>query len=756
MENFTHVESKLNPADIGTRMGVKLADLGPSSMWQRGPSFLLLPRERWPVSSLVTGQTPREELRKHRLDAWRNLEAVSQCRSKAEEEVSPPLLPEKEGAVEGLAAAAQGRKPVAAGPEVPRASIWKGANRAGRQEASLLEMARESLLNATSWITAQGALARRLRAGGSDREKIRIEPTPREREAAKKLQLLASSASAREALEKGKLLSLGAQINGREGQGTVVVDGRLKKAELARLLGIQELVVIMPTEQLALLVMTDAHREDHRRSVQDITARARRHIWIPRGGPLARAVVKDCALCRRNNAKMARQIMSKLPEERTQTTRPFQFVALDFFGPFKVKDLAGGRRRLKCWGIIYSCLATRAVAIYCCPGYSTKDFLATHGKFTATYGDPSKCYADHGTQIVAGAKELDWTKVTGQGGAKRTEWVFTARGCSWRNGAAEVMIRSARRTLGHVLERNGQDLDFHQADAALRRVGDILNHRPLTIRASTEEEFYAITPADLLLGRATDQPEDRKRPDFREQDEEISRMLPTQEQVAREWWLEWTRSCFASLVPRTKWKKEERNARIGDIALLKYSSKFAAPSFRLCRVSGVKEDGEGVVRTCEVTLRPQRQGESGLATYKYKKPSPFEVGVQRLAIILPVEEQGQGVLESVEKHQTPELGSGNLQEEDTVEENMEEGPEEEQAMLDGPEEEKGVVDLGNSRGHGGALETGHLQESGQGSAGREPADQGVNQRQEQGVKAVTRGVREPVPRKVKNIVKYSK
>ena len=189
--------------------------------------------------------------------------------------------------MEGLAAAAQGRKPVAAGPEVPKASIWEGINLAGRQEASLLEMAKESLLNATSWITAQGALARRLRAGGSDREKIRIEPTPREREAAKKLQLLVSSASAREALEKGKLLSLGAQLKGREGQGTVVVDGRLKRAGQARLLGIKELVVIMPSEQLALLVMTDAHREDHRRSVQDVTARARRHIWIPRGGPLA-------------------------------------------------------------------------------------------------------------------------------------------------------------------------------------------------------------------------------------------------------------------------------------------------------------------------------------------------------------------------------------------------------------------------------------------------------------------------------------
>ena len=85
-------------------------------------------------------------------------------------------------------------------------------------------------------------------------------------------------------MEKGKLLSLGAQHKSKEGQGTVVVDGRLKRADLARLLGIKELVVIMHSEKLALLVMTDAHREDHRQSVQDVTVRARRHTWTPREG----------------------------------------------------------------------------------------------------------------------------------------------------------------------------------------------------------------------------------------------------------------------------------------------------------------------------------------------------------------------------------------------------------------------------------------------------------------------------------------
>ena len=59
---------------------------------------------------------------------------------------------------------------------------------------------------------------------------------------ARKLLLLASQESAQKALEAGTLLSLGARYKG----GMVVVAGRIKNATLARLLGIEELVVVMP------------------------------------------------------------------------------------------------------------------------------------------------------------------------------------------------------------------------------------------------------------------------------------------------------------------------------------------------------------------------------------------------------------------------------------------------------------------------------------------------------------------------------
>ena len=98
VENLKRIESKLNPAKIGTRMGARLDELGPSSIWQKGPGFLLLPRERWPVSALVEGETPKEELRKHRLYAWKD----------------PPAADRRQDQMEGLLAAVLGGRPEAA------------------------------------------------------------------------------------------------------------------------------------------------------------------------------------------------------------------------------------------------------------------------------------------------------------------------------------------------------------------------------------------------------------------------------------------------------------------------------------------------------------------------------------------------------------------------------------------------------------------------------------------------------------------
>ncbi len=76
----------------------------------------------------------------------------------------------------------------------------------------------------------------------------------------------------------------------------------------------------------------------------------RRVAWVVKGRRLAKRVVESCVICRKARAKKCKQIMSDLPPERIGPAAPFEFVTVDLFGPYEVKDEVKKRIRLKVWG----------------------------------------------------------------------------------------------------------------------------------------------------------------------------------------------------------------------------------------------------------------------------------------------------------------------------------------------------------------------------------------------------------------------
>ena len=105
------------------------------------------------------------------------------------------------------------------------------------------------------------------------------------------------------------------------------------------------------------------------------------------------------------------------------------------------------------------------------------------------------------SQPYKGGETPNWDEIMAAMGDLGTRWRITAKGCSWCNGLAERVIRVARHTLAHKLCR-GAVLDFHKFSLTLSIVASILNSRPLSVRATVEADFVAISPCDVLLGRA--------------------------------------------------------------------------------------------------------------------------------------------------------------------------------------------------------------------------------------------------------------
>ncbi|XP_059222740.1 uncharacterized protein LOC131996801 [Stomoxys calcitrans] len=72
----------------------------------------------------------------------------------------------------------------------------------------------------------------------------------------------------------------------------------------------------------------------------------RMKYWIPRAKNLIKAAINKCKPCVIYRHKCHEQLMSSLPPERTEISRPFTHTGLDFAGPFDIKSFSGRNCRM--------------------------------------------------------------------------------------------------------------------------------------------------------------------------------------------------------------------------------------------------------------------------------------------------------------------------------------------------------------------------------------------------------------------------
>ena len=76
------------------------------------------------------------------------------------------------------------------------------------------------------------------------------------------------------------------------------------------------------------------------------------------------------------------------------------------FWTYYYKSEINKRSRGKCFGVIFSCLATRAVHSDTTSDFSTNEFLLVFRRVVTIRGFTAVIYADNGTQLRAVAKEM--------------------------------------------------------------------------------------------------------------------------------------------------------------------------------------------------------------------------------------------------------------------------------------------------------------------------------------------------------------
>lgn len=412
---------------------------------------------------------------------------------------------------------------------------------------------------------------------------------------------------------------LGPKLN----DGVIVVGERISKW-LKENWNQENFILIPSSHPVTKLYIRGLHNRDHA-GIETTLAKLQRKFWVPGARKVIQTIKEKCIVCRRLEKRTENQSMGQVRAERLKPAPPFYHTAVDLFGPFTIKDTVKKRTRSKVYGVVFNCLATRAVYLDLAEGYNTEDFLSTFQRFIAIRGAPKFMYSDKGTQLVAASKKLGSI-----GMEEGVTWNFSKPSdAPWYNGASESLIKSIKRCL--CITIGDSILTFGDLQTAMFSISNMMNERPIGVKPAFNLELGSyLCPNDLLLGRSSNHTPSG----IYEINDNFKRRLAFVQRIVDSYWRKWQRDYFSTMLCRQKWHTRRRNVKVGDIVLIQ-DSNIVRGAWKLAQVFKAKQGRDGNVRDVDLRYKIIKDGKE----YDGCKDKFMSRSVHRLVVLLPIEEQ---------------------------------------------------------------------------------------------------------------------
>ena len=267
-------------------------------------------------------------------------------------------------------------------------------------------------------------------------------------------------------------------------EGTLRVGGRLKQSSL--LYGVKHPIILPQKSHVTTLIVKHFH-EKAKHQGKGITMNEIRSngFWIVSCGKAVSAHIFHCVTCRRLRSRTTEQKMADLPDDRTEPSPPFTYCGMDCFGPFYVKE---GRKECKRYGLLFTCMSSRAVHIEMLDDMTTDAFINALRCFIALRGAVRQLRSDQGSNFVGAQHELK--EALKEIKHERLQTYFAEQGCdfvmnvphaSHMGGVWERQIRTIRSVLNAILHQSGGRLDSASLRTFFYEAMAIVNGRPLTV-----------------------------------------------------------------------------------------------------------------------------------------------------------------------------------------------------------------------------------------------------------------------------------
>ena len=182
----------------------------------------------------------------------------------------------------------------------------------------------------------------------------------------------------------------------------VRVGGRIRQASLSQ---DTKHPVVLPGQGHITKILTSHCHEKALHQGKGITLNEIRSsgFWIIGGGTMVSRMIHECVTCRRLRAKVQEQKMADLPEDRLTPTPPFTYCGVDYFGPWYVKE---GRKELKRYGVLFTCLVTRAIHLEVANSLETDSYINALRRFICRRGPVRQMRSDNGSNFIGARREL--------------------------------------------------------------------------------------------------------------------------------------------------------------------------------------------------------------------------------------------------------------------------------------------------------------------------------------------------------------
>ena len=553
---WRYVDTRSNPADLVSR-GASVTMLAKSELWWNGPTFLKDEPIQWPENKVETVASAKAEVKKCKQQTFH----VTHTQTN---EPEWRLRPE-------------------------RFSQWFRLIRVSAWVMRFIEnckVKKESRMQGPLTVDEIG-----------DRVKDIIRETQKD-----------CFRNEYECLRKGKeipasskLLKLNPKI---DSEGMIRSDGRLAFAEF--LSYDTKYPIILPRKNpVTQLIVRHYHEStNHGGTNQTLSALSSKY-WIIAAREEIRDVENSCMMCKRRKAKTAQQIMAPLPKIRLSVPlRAFAHTAVDFAGPF-ITVQGRGKRRMKRYLCLFTCLTTRAVHLEMAYGLDTSSFLNAFYRMVNRRGLPVKMLSDRGTNFIGAEKELkelvnelmkSKNKIKESTANKGIVWQFNPALAPHWGGVHETMIKTAKIAIYAILQ--SADITDEELVTAFTGAEALVNSRPLTYQSANPSDCPPLTPNHFMFGQVGGQfaPESVDEVPYNP----VKRWRRIQELVSH-FWKRWLREWLPGLNRRSKWNHETRDITVGDIVLV-INPDVPRGSWPLARVTKVFPSRDGHIRAASVRV----------------------------------------------------------------------------------------------------------------------------------------------------------